>query len=670
MPVVLPVKFAYASRELWFDPAGVPAEEGDHVICSTERGTEIGLVTADAFEVPLEELAAPLKPVLRIATDEDLDFAEGLAERGEDSMYDFRRLVEKNRLDMKPVAVEYLFGGEKAVFYFAAEDRVDFRQLVKDLASFFHIRVDMRQIGVRDETRLVGGYAHCGQELCCARFGGQFEPVSIRMAKEQDLPLNSSKISGVCGRLMCCLRYEFEAYKDFKGRAPKKKAVIQTPLGKAKIQEYDTPKEQLVLRLENGKSFRVNLSDMTCSDEACKKAEEQHCACRPDTVTRDVLERIDSPDIAMALLDLDRANGVVLDQGLADSDRIETSGPTQRRRRSHGGEGRGGNGGSEGSRTPRRRSKGSDDAQRSGAAKGGKSGKDVVASAQHGRRGQAQEATPASGRRRRRHVSGDDLNQAFAEAARKDARRTRRAQAPEAAGDAAERAEQAGRSRNAQAGTAEGRSSRRRRHSSAAAEGSRRGQRVDAANDSRASEAAASGSADARSDRPRRKAEKDAPGRSARTRSDRSGAAGSEQEGRASRSSRRHRSAADRAGRNADRPEAKADSGSERRPAGAHFRSDRSSSDRGGNAGRQRSERGSKPNVPSVAEQLQNSEVTVTRRRPGDKGGAARQAQQAAGAADAAPEKSGSARRRRRRRPGDKGGQRGASGADQSGSAE
>ncbi len=661
MPVVLPVKFAYASRELWFDPAGVPAEEGDHVICSTERGTEIGLVTADAFEVPLEELAAPLKPVLRIATDEDLDFAEGLAERGEDSMYDFRRLVEKNKLDMKPVAVEYLFGGEKAVFYFAAEDRVDFRQLVKDLASFFHIRVDMRQIGVRDETRLVGGYAHCGQELCCARFGGQFEPVSIRMAKEQDLPLNSSKISGVCGRLMCCLRYEFEAYKDFKGRAPKKKAVIQTPLGKAKIQEYDTPKEQLVLRLENGKSFRVNLSDMTCSDEACKKAEEQHCACRPDTVTRDVLERIDSPDIAMALLDLDRANGVVPEQGLADSDRIETSSPTQRRRRSHGGEGRGSNGGSEGSRTPRRRSKGSDEAQRSGAGKGGKGS---AAPAQGSRRGQAQEAAPASGRRRRRHVSGEDLNQAFAEAARKDARRTRRTQASDAVDEAAERTEQAGRSRNAQAGSAEGRSSRRRRHSSAA-EGSRRGQRADAAGDSRASEAAASGAADARSDRPRRKAEKDAAGRGARSRSDRSDAAGSEQAGRSSRSSRRHRSAADRAGRNADRPEAKADSGSERRPAGAHFRSDR-----GGNAGRQRSERGPKPNVPSVAEQLQNSEVTVTRRRPGDKGGAPRQAQQASGAPDAAPEKSGSSRRRRRRRPGDKGGQRGASGADQGSSAE
>ena len=242
MPVVVPVKFAFASRDLWFDPQGLDIVEADHAICSTERGTEIGLVTADPFEVPEDELSAPLKPVLRIATDDDLDYADELAQRGDDAMEDFRRLVKQNELDMKPVGVEYLFGGEKVVFYFAAEDRVDFRQLVKDLSSCFHTRIDMRQIGVRDETRLVGGYAHCGQELCCTRFGGQFEPVSIRMAKEQDLPLNSAKISGVCGRLMCCLRYEFEAYKDFKSRAPKKKTLIDTPLGKAKIQEYNTPR--------------------------------------------------------------------------------------------------------------------------------------------------------------------------------------------------------------------------------------------------------------------------------------------------------------------------------------------------------------------------------------------------------------------------------------------
>ncbi|WP_258953583.1 PSP1 domain-containing protein [Collinsella bouchesdurhonensis] len=341
MPVVVPVKFAFASRDLWFDPQGLDIVEADHAICSTERGTEIGLVTADPFEVPEDELSAPLKPVLRIATDDDLDYADELAQRGDDAMEDFRRLVKQNELDMKPVGIEYLFGGEKVVFYFAAEDRVDFRQLVKDLSSCFHTRIDMRQIGVRDETRLVGGYAHCGQELCCTRFGGQFEPVSIRMAKEQDLPLNSAKISGVCGRLMCCLRYEFEAYKDFKSRAPKKKTLIDTPLGKAKIQEYNTPREQLVLRLESGKVFRVNLSDMTCSEGCKKRAEEQGCSCRPDCVTRDILERIESPDIALALMELDREAGIDVGDGLSRADRLVPEAPARHRRQrsgEHGGE--------------------------------------------------------------------------------------------------------------------------------------------------------------------------------------------------------------------------------------------------------------------------------------------------------------------------------------------
>ena len=319
MPLVVPVKFTYASRDLWFDPQDLDILEADYAICSTERGTEIGLVTADPFEVPQDEIGQPLKPVLRVASDIDLQLADDLAIQGDEAMVDFRRLVKELDLEMKPVGVEYLFGGEKAVFYFAAEERVDFRQLVKDLSSTLHIRVDMRQIGVRDETRLVGGYAQCGQELCCTRFGGQFEPVSIRMAKEQDLPLNSSKISGVCGRLMCCLRYEFEAYKDFKSRAPKKKTLIDTPLGKARIQEYDTPREQLVLRLENGKVFKVNLADMTCSEGCKKKAAEQGCNCRPDCVTRDVLERIESPEMRLALMELDRENGVEVHAQITDA---------------------------------------------------------------------------------------------------------------------------------------------------------------------------------------------------------------------------------------------------------------------------------------------------------------------------------------------------------------
>ncbi len=334
MPTVIPVRMHFSAQDLWFKPGNTGARAGDHVIVNTERGTEFGLATADPFSVPESECKGKgeLKSVVRVATDSDIARAEKLAAQGEEAMPTFRKLVKESNLDIKPVGVEFLFGGEKAVFYFAAEDRVDFRDLVRDLAGAFHQRVDMRQIGVRDEARLAGGYAPCGQELCCVRFGGQFEPVSIRMAKEQDLPLNSSKISGVCGRLMCCLRYEFEAYRDFKQRAPKKNNLIDTPLGKAKIVEYNTPRETLLLRLENGKSFTIALKDMTCSEGCCKRAKEQNIPLRPDTVTREALEALGTAEIAMQLAELDRKNGegdgCNLDMSLLESSR------TPRRRRS------------------------------------------------------------------------------------------------------------------------------------------------------------------------------------------------------------------------------------------------------------------------------------------------------------------------------------------------
>ena len=339
MPTVIPVKFAYAARDLWFDPGETGAQEGDHVICLTERGHEIGLATMDAVEMDEERLHATigdatLKPVLRIADEGDLVRAEELVDLGEQAFPVFRRLVAESELDMKPVGVEYLFGGTKVVCYFSAEERVDFRQLVRDLSRELHERIDMRQIGVREEAAIIGGFAHCGQELCCARFGRQFEPVSIRMAKEQDLPLNSNKISGACGRLMCCLRYEFEAYRDFKGRAPKRNAVIETPLGKGKIIEYDTPKEQICLRLENGKQVRVALADMETSEAAVKKSEELNCPCRPDTVTRAALDKLESPEIKMALAELDRQMGVVPEETFDETDIFVESKPRRRRRKS------------------------------------------------------------------------------------------------------------------------------------------------------------------------------------------------------------------------------------------------------------------------------------------------------------------------------------------------
>lgn len=296
MPQVVGVKLRFAPKILWFDPAGAQPAEGDTVIVETERGTEVGLIAQASHEVAESDLPAPLKRMVRIASDEDLVRIDEFAEKEREAMPVFRQLVSESKLDMKAIDVEYLFGGDKVVFYFVAEERVDFRDLVKELASRFRTRIDMRQIGVRDEARMVGGLGHCGEQLCCVRFGGEFQPVSIRMAKEQDLPLNPLKISGLCGRLMCCLRYEYEAYKDYKGRAPKRGAIVETPIGLAKVSDLDTPRETVTMRFEDGKSATVPLSAMTC-------AKGTGCPC---AVSREALEDAGGSGTALALAVLDR----------------------------------------------------------------------------------------------------------------------------------------------------------------------------------------------------------------------------------------------------------------------------------------------------------------------------------------------------------------------------
>jgi len=473
---VIPVRTHFNIQDLWFDPADSGARKGDHVLVTTERGTEIGLVTMEPFEAPEEEVKGDLKHVMRVATEADLERAETLARRGEEAMPVFRQLVKDSGLDMKPVGVEFLFGGEKVVFYFAAEDRVDFRDLVRDLASHFRQRVDMRQIGVRDEARLVGGYAPCGQELCCVRFGGEFEPVSIRMAKEQDLPLNSSKISGVCGRLMCCLRYEFEAYRDFKQRAPKKNAVIDTPLGKAKIVEYNTPRETLTLRLENGKSFVIALANMTCSEGCCKRAAEQHTPLRPDTVTREALEELGTPDIVMQLAELDRANGevgYVLDDSLLDVKRTprrrnqeqpaaEKAGQPEGKRARAGKQADPAEG-AEQARKPRRRSQGAEAA----------AGTDAQQPVRRSRRGRPlpPEPTPEQAAETAQQEAADTQRRQPRGGGMKPRRAGRgAAQQAEAPGQKAERAKPAGEA-NAAAQQAQQPARRTRRHHSAQAAG-------------------------------------------------------------------------------------------------------------------------------------------------------------------------------------------------------
>ena len=270
---VAPIRLAFNPRTLWFDPRDLDIHNGDDVVVLTARGVEFGHAAGDVFEIDedqVKKLKSPLKPVKRIATPEDVERAGEMERLGREALPIFKDMAAEANEDMHPVSVEYLLEGDKAVFYFEAEERVDFRELVRKLASRFHVRVDMRQIGVRDEARMVGGLGHCGQELCCARLGGEFCPVSLRMAKEQDLSLNPQKISGVCGRLMCCLRYEFDAYKDFKSRAPKQNATVKTPDGPAKVVDLDVPREVVSVRLEGEKPVRVPLSAFDAPEEGSR----------------------------------------------------------------------------------------------------------------------------------------------------------------------------------------------------------------------------------------------------------------------------------------------------------------------------------------------------------------------------------------------------------------
>ena len=267
---VAPINLTFNPRTLWFDPGDLDIEKDMPVVVRTARGTEFGIVASEVIEVSEEQVRAlksALRPVERIATEEDIEQAAEMERASAEALPVFKEMAREYHEDMHPVSVEFLLDGDKAVFYFEAEERIDFRELVRKLAARFHVRIDMRQIGVRDEARMVGGIGHCGQELCCKRLGGEFCPVSIRMAKEQGLSLNPQKISGLCGRLMCCLRYEFDAYKDFKSRAPKQNATVETPDGPAKVVDLDVPREIVSLKIMGEKPVKVPLADFDPHEE-------------------------------------------------------------------------------------------------------------------------------------------------------------------------------------------------------------------------------------------------------------------------------------------------------------------------------------------------------------------------------------------------------------------
>lgn len=217
---VVGVRFRTAGKIYYFDPKNYKIAVGDHVIVETARGVEYGTVMIAPKELPPEKVIQPLKPVLRVATPEDEKIEERNHQKEKEAFKICIEKIQKHKMEMKLVDAEYTFDNNKLLFYFTADGRIDFRELVKDLASVFRTRIELRQIGVRDETKILGGIGICGRALCCHTFLSEFAPVSIKMAKEQNLSLNPAKISGVCGRLMCCLKNEEETYEYLNSRLP------------------------------------------------------------------------------------------------------------------------------------------------------------------------------------------------------------------------------------------------------------------------------------------------------------------------------------------------------------------------------------------------------------------------------------------------------------------
>ncbi|MGI6667980.1 MAG: PSP1 domain-containing protein [Acetivibrionales bacterium] len=250
MPKVVGVRFKRAGKIYYFDPDQLDIDIGTNVIVETARGVEFGEVVIPAREVNEEEIVAPLKKVMRIATEEDIRHARENKKKEKDAFDICLQKISDHKLEMKLIDVEYTFDNNKILFYFTADGRVDFRELVKDLAAVFKTRIELRQIGVRDESKMMGGVGVCGRELCCCSHLGEFQPVSIRMAKEQGLSLNPAKISGTCGRLMCCLIFEQEAYDDILKRAPKVGAIVETPDGQGIVEETYLIKEIVKVKLD------------------------------------------------------------------------------------------------------------------------------------------------------------------------------------------------------------------------------------------------------------------------------------------------------------------------------------------------------------------------------------------------------------------------------------
>ncbi|MDO8589222.1 MAG: stage 0 sporulation family protein [Armatimonadota bacterium] len=270
MPRVVGISFRRVGKVYHFDPGELDPREGDFVIAETSRGLEFGEVMIEAREIRDDELVAPLKKIVRLASGQDLEREADNRESEKHAFDTCQSKVSEHNLPMKLIDAERSFDGTQITFYFSSENRVDFRELVRDLSQALNLKVQLHQIGVRDEAKLLGGYGTCGRSLCCATFLNNFEPVSMKMAKDQSLFLNPAKFSGACGKLMCCLKYEHEFYRDAKTRFPAVGAVVQTPRGEGKVVDLNVVSGTLTVQTEEGVSFQITAGELDLAG-CCRK---------------------------------------------------------------------------------------------------------------------------------------------------------------------------------------------------------------------------------------------------------------------------------------------------------------------------------------------------------------------------------------------------------------
>ena len=269
MTDVVGVVFEPGGKVYYFDPGNMSLGKGEQVVVQTAQGNEMGQVVQPPHEVSPEEIQAPLKRVVRPADAEDLRIVAENERLKESFLQTCRELIDKHGLDMKLVDAEIAFEGGKVTFHFYADERVDFRALVAELARTLKRRIELRQIGAREEARLIGGMGPCGRKLCCCSFGVSQDPVSIRMAKEQQLPLNPTKISGLCGRLMCCLKYEQDQYVEFRKTAPRCGTRVETSAGPGTVVAHKVPKAAVAVRFEDGETVDFPVVTCNCGDKPC-----------------------------------------------------------------------------------------------------------------------------------------------------------------------------------------------------------------------------------------------------------------------------------------------------------------------------------------------------------------------------------------------------------------